>query len=361
MIRLALVFTLFLAFPVWAQQGSADPLWGLYKQGQFEEVAQQGKALLNTGTDTAQINLAVGRALADLGQLDEAMPYLVRAVKADPDHSWVYAWAQIYLGNCHSQKGELEQAGKAWKLGRDCGATRNATRTAVGNLRVLGLDEYFGDWITFESEHFSFRFSPRLGVFDRAAYARAREEAYANISSWFGGGPDRKIRFFVWADHAEAGVAGMPPLGFAKPANYLIHAHVQQTRGHEITHVISHHALHPIAKAGLVNEGIAIVHDQTGRDTMLRAQEAVAKGLAGHSDEPFIRVELRALWEDFELLSPEYSYPIAGAFVAHILTAGGKEKFMEFFPDQTFEHAKVVYGKELETWIEDFEAQLYDD
>lgn len=343
-----------------AQPGPADPLWVLYREGKFEEVATQGKALLITGTDTAQVNLAVGRALTDQDKIEEAMPFLVRAVKSDPGKSWVYAWGQVYLGFCQAKLGNLVQAKKAFTLARDCGATANATRAASNNLRGLGLDEYFDDWIPFESEHFSFRFSPRLGVFDRVAFARAKELAYYEISTWFGGSPGRKIRYFVWADPSEATVAGFPSLGFSRPAQYMIHAHAKQTNGHEITHVVSYHALKPVIKTGLINEGTAVAFDQTGRDTMDRARAAVAEGFAGATDPPFVRVGVRALWEDFDLLSDEYSYPISGAFVDVLLKKGGKEKFLEFFTDQTYANAVVVYGHRLEGWIDDFEGDLYD-
>lgn len=343
-----------------AQPGPADPLWDLYKEGKFEEVAAKGKALLNTGTDTAQVNLAVGRALADLDRTEEAMPYLVRAARSDPGKTWVYAWAEVYLGLCQAKLGNLEQARKAFLLARDCGATANATRTAANNLRGLGLDEYFDDWTPFETEHFSFRISPRLGVFDKVAFARAKEQAYTEISTWFGGGPDRKIRYFVWADPSEAAVAGFPSLGFSKPAQYMIHAHAMQTQGHEITHVVSYHALMPVIKTGLINEGTAVVFDQTGRDTLARARAAVAQGFAGASDPPFVQVGVRALWGDFDLLADEYSYPISGAFVDRLLQKGGKEKFLDFFPDQTYAHAVMVYGPGLENWIDEFEGDLYD-
>ncbi len=64
-------------------------------------------------------------------------------------------------------------------------------------------------------------------------------------------------------------------------------------------------------------------------------------------------------WEDFDLLSDEYSYPIAGAFVDRLLKRGGKEKFLAFFPSQTYAHALVVYGPPLEGWIEEFEGDLF--
>ncbi len=61
-------------------KGPADALWPLYQEGRFEEVVTRGKALLATGTETAAVNLAVGRSLVDLERPDEGLPYLEKAV-----------------------------------------------------------------------------------------------------------------------------------------------------------------------------------------------------------------------------------------------------------------------------------------
>jgi len=346
--------------PAGAQDDPAAGLWELYKQGQFEEVIRQGKALLNTGATSPQIELAVGRSLVDLGRPDEGQVFLERAVTADQLKTWVYAWGQIYLGQSYCQLGQWEQAQSVLVKARDSRATENSTRTARNTLRGLGMDEYFQDWVTFKSPHFIFHFSSRLENLDRAVFARAREEAYATISNWFGGGPKHAIHFFVWADQAEATAAGMPVLGFSRPEFFLVQCLVQQTVGHEMTHVISHHAVEPTRTTGLINEGIAIVHDQTGRDTMSRARQAVAAGLAGSGESAFVKVGIRALWLDFSLLDAEYTYPLAGAWVDRLLAKGSKEKFLTFISDQSYANALAVYGAQLDSWLEEFEGNLFE-
>ena len=133
----------------------------------------------------------------------------------------------------------------------------------------------------------------------------------------------------------------------------------KQTIGHEMTHVISQHAIRPHEKRGFINEGIAIVHDQTGRDTMHRARQAVDMGRRGIGNDPYVQVVIRALWEDWQLLTNTYSYPIAAAFTHVLLEKGGKDRYLEFFVDQSYAHARQVYGADLETWIDAFEAELY--
>jgi hypothetical protein len=340
------------------EAGPADALWELYSQGRFADVVQQGKALLSTGTETAQVNLAVGRGLADQDQFAEAEIFLQRAADLDAvDPTWVYAWAQVYLGNCRWQAGDEDGARRAWILARDSGATANATRSANMNLLGLGLAALYDAWTTFTSAHFHFRFSDRLAGLDRAGYARAHEDAYAAITAWFGGGPDRPIRFFVWADQEEATAAGMPQLGFARPELNIVHCRAEQTVGHEMTHVISWAALRPTRTVGLINEGTAVFHDRTGRDRLAGARAALATATT-EAGAPLPQVALRALWDDWSLLPGDVSYALAGAWVERLVARGGRERFLEFFVDQTRAHAREVYGADLEDWIDEFEAEL---
>ncbi|PID79016.1 hypothetical protein CSB20_12285 [bacterium DOLZORAL124_64_63] len=336
-------------------KGPADALWPLYQEGRFEEVVTRGKALLATGTETAAVNLAVGRSLVDLERPDEGLPYLEKAVNQDPARTWIYGWAQYYLGRAHWEQGQENRARQAWLLCRDAQTTRNATRSAANSLTQYGLSEFFDGWQTFETEHFSFRFSDRLEDFDRVQYARLHEEAYARISDWFGGGPKRRIRFVVWSSQAEADEAGLPTLGFSHPSLYLTHTRVDQTLGHEMTHVISDHARNPVVRTGLINEGIAVYHDLTGADKLALARRVIAQ------QEPRpLRVSVPALWQDWSLAPNTFSYPLAGAFVKMLIDKGGKEKFLEFFPDQSYAHARQIYGDDLQGWIDDFEAKVYD-
>ncbi|MCK9995892.1 MAG: hypothetical protein KAH56_06405 [Candidatus Krumholzibacteria bacterium] len=354
LLSIACLLAILQPFPAQAQVETEDRLWGLYKEGRFEDVVREGKVELATGTPSAQVNLAVGRALVDLEKFGEGLPYLEQAVRGDPEQTWVYAWAQCYLGTGQYRLGNFQKSRAALIKARDCAATVNATRFAVGNLRILGLAESYDDWATFSTERFAFHYSPNLTGFDGLTFARLHEEAFEKISAWFGSGPSEPIRFFVWKDKDEALVANMPPLGFARPELDLVHARAEQTVGHEMTHVISHHAMHPEYVIGLINEGIAVYHDQTDRDQMALAREALTD-----APELSIQVELAALWEDWSLLPGEISYPIGGAWVKVLIDKGGKEKFLDFFRDQGLVNAREVYGSDLQVWMDEFSDALY--
>jgi len=353
-LAIACLLVILQPFPALAQNQTEDRLWGLYKEGRFEDVVREGKVELTTGTPSAQVNLAVGRALVDLEKYGEGLPYLEQAVRGDPAQTWVYAWAQCYLGTGQYHRGNFQKSRAALIKARDCAATVNATRFAVSNLKILGLAESYDDWTTFSTKHFAFRYSPNLDDFDGVTFARRHEEAFEKISAWFGSGPEASIRFFVWKDKDEALVANMPPLGFARPKLNLVHAREEQTVGHEMTHVISHHAMHPEYVSGLINEGISVYHDQTGRDQM-----ALARGALADAPKLSIQVELAALWEDWSLMSPDVSYPVGGAWVKVLIDKGGKEKFLEFLRDQRLANAREVYGSDLQGWMDEFTTALY--
>ena len=342
------------ALPAAAQEGPADRLWDLYREGRFEEVVTRGKAELTAGTPTAQVNLAVGRALVDLEKFQESLLYLETAVLQDSDQTWIYAWAKVYLGSAHFRLGAREMAQAAWSQARDCAATPNATRAAVDNLKLLGLAASYDRWRTFSSEHFEFHYSPRLEDFDGVAYARRHEEAFAAVTAWCGAVPADRILFFVWADSAEAGAAGLPPVGFARPKLNLVHVAVDQTVGREMTRVITARALRPAVVVGLIDDGLAVYHDQSGGDRLERARRALEA-----SPAPAVRVSVAALWEDGSLLPEEITASLGAAWVDMLVTRGGRTRFLEFFRDQRLSHARAVYGSDLETWLEELDAALY--
>lgn len=339
-------------------QDPALPLWDLYKQGQFEDVVFQGKALLNTGTESGAILLAVGRSLTDLNKQDEAQFFLQRAIVADYQKSWIYAWAQVYLGKCQYHLQDIESAAKSWVLARDCRATRNATQEANRYLANLGLSDRYVSWEKHETEHFVFHFSPGLVGADKELFSQQHEDMYDYQTIWFGGGPDRKTRYFIWKDAEEASQAGMPALGFSLPEYFVSHVRFEQTVGHEMNHIISHHAIKPATKTGLINEGSAKFFDGTGRNWMEVAKGARAAQAKNRGTGEAVPLSVMALWLDWGSQTIDVSYPVAGAFVEMMVKNGGQERFLEAFKDQSPENFGQVYGEEFAQWVSDFDAHL---
>lgn len=193
------------------------------------------------------------------------------------------------------------------------------------------------------------RFHPDLPTAQFEPWAQSREETYQQLVAWFGGGPTDRVRLIVWPSSAVAEAAGLPPLGYTHAKIDLIQTRVDQTRGHELTHEVLQHALHPVAFSPLVNEGIAVLLDGTNRDRMKEARRSVQ---AAGAPAPRI-AEAWALTRSRGL-----DYAVAGAFVGMLLERGGKERLLALLADQTQARAAALYGAELEGWIAEFEAGL---
>jgi len=339
-------------------QDSSLNLWDLYKQGEFEEVVLQGKALLNTGTETGSILLAVGRSLADMDRHEEATFFLQRAIVSDNQKTWVYAWGQVYLGKCHYHQGEFSAAREALIAARDCGATRNATNEAIRSLNVLGLAESYDHWDNVETEHFSCYFSPRLKNPDRAVFTAELEQAHARLTTWFKGTPKRKIRFFQWVDNDEASQTGIPELSFSLPEDNICHVGLGRAVEHELSHLIISQVVNPVVKSGLISEGTeCFFANQEGSWLPLAREARLAQAQEMGLADP-VPLSVMSLWLDWESQTEAVARSVAAAFVNILIQKGGQDLFLEALSDQSPAHFQKIYGAELAAWIKVFENDL---
>lgn len=327
-------------------------LGDLYGKGRLAAADALCDSLLGADPGNALLNQFKGRLLAEQYRGAEAAPYLERAVAADTARTWIYAWSQVYLGIVHYAAGDDEAAGRAWTAACDAKATKNSTAMAKLYLDCLIEDAPFAAWTVRDTEHFEFRFSPRLESVDVDSFTGQREAAFVRIAAWFDQEPGRKIRFYVWSSNEEAREAGLPNLGFSRSHVSLIHSLANQTRGHEMTHVISGHAVPPRNAVPLIMEGAAIYHDQRSGDRFAAAAQAWSTLPADR------RPDLYELWDNWRLLKEDVSYPLAGAFVAMLVERGGREKFLELYRDQTPDAARRIYGPDFDGWVADFARRL---
>ncbi len=324
----------------------------LYGKGRLAAAEVLCDSLLIADPGNALLNQFKGRLLAEQYRGAEAAPYLERAVAADTARTWIYSWSQVYLGIVRYAAGDDEAAGRAWTAACEANATKNSTAMAKLYLACLVEDTPFDAWTMLDTEHFEFRFSPRLEDIDVDTFAGQREAAFTRIAAWFGREPGRKIRFYVWSSNEEALEAGLPTLGFSRSHVSLIHSLANQTRGHEMTHVISGHAIPPRNVTPLIMEGAAIYHDLRSIDRFAVAAQAWSTLPADR------RPDIYALWDDWRLLKEDVSYPLAGAFVTMLVERGGREEFLELFRDQTPEAARRIYGPDFDGWVADFARRL---
>lgn len=339
------------ARPAAAQAPAVDALWQQYQQGRFGQVVDEGTALLDERPDDPTLHLVIGRALVDDGQHARSVTHLEQADALDAEDTWITAWALNFLGKAHFAEGQPAAARTALQRSVDLRATRNATRSSARWLKTFGLTPRYDAWATVETEHFVFHFAPSLQEVDHAAFAERRDAAFQEIAAFFGTTLPHPARFFVWRSNEEAQAAGLPPLGFARPAYHLVHARVNQTVGHEITHLAVYHGAQPTQRTGLINEGLAVYFDQSGRDRYATARSALAA--AGRTT-----VSIETLWTDWASVPPRVSYPVAGAFVHHLIERGGPATIKQLARHQTLDRAQQIYGDDLARYMAEVERRI---
>lgn len=347
----SLLVALLLALPVSAEDASNQDLFDLYGSGQREQALEKAQMRLAGAPADRALNMLVGRCLADLGRAAEGKPYLQKVV-ADLQPDWIHAWSQFYLAFIAIQEGDDETARALWTQVRDAKLTENVARNAGRNLTGFALAEAFANWSRVSTANCRFAFSPALADSDRQAFADRHEKAWEQLTKYFGGRPPWQVRYIVWGSEDEArSMAGINGLGFARPEACLVNCRWDQTVGHELAHVVSFHALKPTTRTALINEGLAVRCDLTGRDRLARARDAVAG--AGLDS-----LDIAALWERPPTGQDAWFYPVAGAWVQMLEDRGGRESLFALCREQTLANARAVYGDRLDAWMVEFVAAL---
>lgn len=352
LIKTIVLLTILLVGPMaLAQDNPNQDVYDLYASGQNEDALAMGLLQLEQDPESRDLNQIVGRCLVDLDRAEEGKPYLQKVVDTGIQ-DWRYAWSLNYLGYVAWRAGDDETATKAWIEVRDGKLTKNVAKNAKNALQYFGLAESFADWTKIKTAHCIFYFSPLHAELDLQNFADKHERAYLELTEYFGSETPYPVRYIVWGSMDEARqMNGITSLGFARPRNCLIHCRSNQTVGHELTHVVSGQALKPTVKTRLINEGVAVYFDLSGRDRMAKARYAVQK--ANVTD-----LDLLSWWTDERSANEEVLYPVAGAWVKTLLDKGGKDKLFKLCREQTAAKAREIYGDDLDVWVDEFEQAL---
>lgn len=331
------------------QNKQVEELGKIYMSGDFDKTILKANEFLKNDPNNIDYKLLLGRALADKGDFNSAIPYLDYTVNNDPNNSWRKAWALGYLGTCYYMLQDYENSRKTTKECFDLNVTKNATRYAYKRILMFGFDDFYKDWKIVESDNFRFHFQ-NMRNSDIEKYISSREKAFKNINKFFASDLPKKIDFFVWDSREDAKKLLIANLGFSDPRFCIVHSHFQQTKGHEMTHVISNYSTKMIMKTGLINEGTSVCFDQTNQD-----KEQIVKDWIKNNGK---KVEIKEIWKDWKDYPEELTYPLSGLFVEELIDNFGREKFIDFFGNQTYDNAKVVFGEKLDTIIKEFENKI---
>jgi hypothetical protein len=227
--------------------------------------------------------------------------------------------------------------------------TKNANRYAYKAILFFGFDDFYKNWKIVESINFRFHFQ-NMSDSEIKSYISSREETFQSINKFFNSKLPKKIDFFVWESRMDAKNLLSTNLGFADPGFCIVHSHYQQTKGHEMTHVISNYSTKIINITGLINEGTAVCFDQSNMN-----KEQIVKDWLKANDKKISIVEIWANWKNYP---QDLTYPLSGLFVKELIDNFGQEKFIEFFGNQTYENAGLVFGPNLDKVIKEFENKI---
>lgn len=333
----------------YGQNATLDELLKLYNSQEFKTVIEKAKPLIQTDPNNIDLNLLMGRSLTDLTDFKNALPYLELVVKKDKTNSWQKAWALSYLGTCYFMLQDYNNSEAALNECINLNATKNATNNAYGQTLHFGFNEFFKTWKIVETDNFRFHFQ-NMNPIEIEKYISDREVAYKEINGFFKSALPKKIDFYIWESREDAMKILKRNLGFANPIFCIIHTYYNQTIGHEMTHVISNYTTEIRNKTRFINEGTAVCFDLSNNDKFKMVKDWIAANNK--------QIAIKDCWENGEKYGEEILYPLSGLFVKELLDSFGKEKFFEFFKNQTYENAKLVFGNKLDRMIEEFEKKI---
>lgn len=325
-------------------QSVTEQLGKLYVDGQLDAVITQGQKELAAHGEQPLISLIIGRAYADKQQFSEAVPYLTKSLTDAKTPTDEKAWSKAYLGSCYYGLQQYPEARKAFEAVVAEAATKNVTSYAKNRLGIARAAEVASKWEALETSHFRFRFQNPKRIGSLQSYAALHEQAYETNNRFFQATLPRKIDFFVWDNGLEASKLLGQELGFTQPYMVTIHVLPDQTKGHEIAHMLTHYGMQPIQKTRLINEGIAVCFDQTTRNRMQVARQAVG-GQA---------IDVWRMWEHPESYSNKELYSVGGALLEHLMVHSSQAEVKRLLHEQTPQLGRQLFSQQ----VADFEKEL---
>ncbi|WP_136465106.1 tetratricopeptide repeat protein [Flagellimonas onchidii] len=337
------VFLICLYLPSYAQKNEISLA---FKNREYEKAIELGKQLVELHPNDYDGLLVIGKSYNLSNNFKNAIPYLHKAID-NCEKGWQFAWANIELMESHFALGNKNEAYKHFKESLNYKGTQNSNKKLRRLALLFGFGEYYEEWKTIEGQNVIFHFQEGVKINDKKKYIKERERVFMNINSFFLSNLPKKIDFFVWKSNEEAIRILGTPLGFTNPQYCISHNRPNQTKGHEIAHNISFWISNNIERTRFINEGIGVYFDHSNKNRILQA-----KRVANNKE-----IDVKKLWIDGETYSEEVIYPVAGAFVEHLISID-KEKFIELSKNQVYENAKLIYGQELDKIISRFNKKI---
>lgn len=350
---LALLSAILLALFTTCTAQSKEALAVLYNTGQFTAALDMCSKMLNVDSTAAFANSVAGRANADLGNYNEAVPYLQLAIRLDGDKSYISGWSYAYLGLAYMKTGKTQEGKENLRKCIDLAKTENSVKYAQRLLKSGIAGDEQKSWPTIETEQIIYHFQDTAGWGSEVQdYIEKHNWAYSKIDWIFHAKLPQKLSLYVWNDGNAARQMLGRELGFSTPRKCLCQLHRNQTIGHEMTHVLSYWGWgeRTTSSTRTINEGVAVCFDQRKNDKMEVARKAL-EGSGYHS--------ILDIWKNDFAIEESVLYPAVGAFVSYLYQHSTPEQFKSIIKKQTLDNTITTYGKDaFDNMVREFDGMV---
>lgn len=342
-------FILSLGLISYGQNTNLEELWNLYMAGEYDLAIEKATPLYEKNPNDVDLNLILGRSYTDIEAYQTAIPFLSFVVNNDSQNSWRKAWALAYRGTSYFMLERFEESLQSYHNCVELNATKNSTNYAYFRFINSGLNPIYEEWEKAESDNFRFYFR-NMSKADQKRFISIREKAFNEINGFFKSKLPKKIDFFVWDSKEDAKQEYNIKLGYSISDLCVVQSHDKQTIGHEMTHVISYHSADHIKTTRFINEGTAVCFDLSKENKLKVLKDRI------NADDS--QISIKEYWNNGNKYPEQIIYPLAGLFVRELIEIYGREKFLEFFKDQSYANALLVFGDTLNALIQNFENKI---
>lgn len=334
-----------------SQYSQVKILDSIFKAGDYEKTIALAGKYLTEYTQSRELNLYRGMALVETDNFKQAQSHLQLASQSVFDDSdTISSWALGYLACCKFMLEGDKKAKETFKDAYKANGTFHTEKFINSRSLLFGLEDFYEDWHSVNSEHIHFWFEDTLNR-NIPQFVLEHEQAFDSIHSFFGGNVPRIINYLVWSNIEHAAETLYVKPAFASPVYCCVHSNFNQSLGHELAHILAWYSCKLEKTNQIIFEGVAVYFDMTDRDKIDFVKAYIRHHkLKGPS--------FKMLWENWEYYPEQLSYPLSGILVASLISTYGHNKFMEFFPNQSYENAISVFGAGLEQLIASLEKEL---
>lgn len=349
---LSIVLLLLLAFCANAQEDSE--LWGLYKSNDNEEVVRRFRAEYYQYRRDAAAHNIVSRAYYAIGAYDSTRYYAEKAIYLDGDSTVVAAWSHVFLGYAFYFMDSIGWAKDEMYRVIRMNINEYCNRSANAFLNITNLLPMFEGWVTVEHEHIRYHFQSGRSS---GRYMSGQDKAYNELKTIFKPRLSKKIDYYVWADRRQAKQHLQKGLGYSVPEVAVVNTAADQSKGHELTHVLSYWGWgqEVTVRTRLIDEGLSVCFDMAPRGLSRIEEGRVTINAYKGKVKTITDLWKQGLYDEDEL----FFLPVAGAFVHYLYEHSTEDEFRRVVKDQTIENARKVYGSRFDELIRDFDRKMY--